>query len=818
MSPKSFPPTSKHITLTGHLIVNWEEDYHQDFRCIHCNSNDLFFLRQTRYLKTGGRLLCRACGKKIPLADKLNFNPDGPPQFSYHETLNGILEIDWRKEYRGEYSCLKCGSNQQYFVRSEKYREKLNLECKDCKKNSVLSCLLTWRKEPSITYHPTLNGKLEVNWDRDYHQDFRCVKCNSSDLFFSNYNVRKSTISGRIVCKKCNKQTALSCQNTKFSSGSPQLSFHKTLHGKLTVNWRIEYHGEYPCLKCRSKQNYLSKNDNFSEKLSFRCKKCGSFTSLSKRLSPHIYNFLPNVSCPNSGCTKLGPDGKTKGWVYRYKGGVKPRLKCHLCNIQFTENKENNPKSWTYNDGVKEFKFEEDSWDLRKFQEGTRQLTANFNFGPSWYKEQVKQYVYFLLNSGYASGTVIGYIGTFRAFSHIIQTYHLKEIKDITREVIRQYIDSQISIASKTLRTHLTFLRNFFEWLGLDSDVLIRKRDYPKVNFSDPDWLDETTRNAIQKHLFRIPDPIARQYQIQSYTAARPIDACRIKIDCLVEENGQWYIQFYQHRIKRMHRVPASREIRRLIEAQQIWIRQKLGNEYDYLFCHFRYVGPLGYQNGFSSMQALAKPPTPAAHSNPMVKVIRLLIENEDIRDSNGKQPNFTGRITRPSKLQEIRAKHGLEAAQLYADHSKPQVTFKHYAPPTQEQLAEVDLPFQELLLNLENRFLPWQSLPESLLKNPKAHELDMEIAPRLVVYGHCAQDPKVPCPENLFPKCYGCSSFRPSTEKLPLYERQYQGEKQRLDDAQVAGAELASEEASTTIEAMDKWLPELREIANGKS
>ena len=75
---------------------------------------------------------------------------------------------------------------------------------------------------------------------------------------------------------------------------------------------------------------------------------------------------------------------------------------------------------------------------------------------------------------------------------------------------------------------------------------------------------------------------------------------------------------------------------------------------------------------------------------------------------------------------------------------------------------------------------------------------------------------PKTPCPVNLFPKCYGCSSFRPSTSKLPLYERQYQGEKQRLEEAEKVGAELAHEEAKATIKAMDKWLPELRRLANG--
>lgn len=90
-----------------------------------------------------------------------------------------------------------------------------------------------------------------------------------------------------------------------------------------------------------------------------------------------------------------------------------------------------------------------------------------------------------------------------------------------------------------------------------------------------------------------------------------------------------------------------------------------------------------------------------------------------------------------------------------------------------------------------------------------------MEIAPRLVVYGYCILDPKIKCPYNLYPKCYGCGSFCPSTAKLPLYKRQYAGEQQRMHSAQEAGASLAYEEVKATLEAMDKWLPDLRNLAN---
>ncbi|MEH2390934.1 MAG: hypothetical protein V7K21_04420 [Nostoc sp.] len=279
--------------------------------------------------------------------------------------------------------------------------------------------------------------------------------------------------------------------------------------------------------------------------------------------------------------------------------------------------------------------------------------------------------------------------------------------------------------------------------------------------------------------------------------------------------NEKWYIRFYQQKTKRWHQVPANREIRQIIEEQQQWIKQEIGSEYPYLFCNFTNVRPESYLT-FTNMRPLPQPPHLNIGENKMVRIIRFLIEKEDIRDANGQKPHFTGKITRHNRLQEIRVKHGIEAAKLYADHVKNNTTFQKYTPFTKEQVAAVDLPFQELLMNLDNKFLPWQSLPESLLKNPKAHELDLEIAPRLVVYGHCALEPKTPCPVNLYPKCYGCSSFRPSSGKLPLYERQYKGEQRRLTETEQAGAELAKEEAKATIEAMDKWLPELKNLANG--
>lgn len=673
------------------------------------------------------------------------------------------------------------------------------------------------RKYLPISVHPTLQGQLEVNWKTDYKNEYYCPYCQTSKLADFYY---KKEVACQVFfrCKDCQKETYLVCQISKHKY-SP-ISTHPTLNGTLNINWKQEYHGEFRCPYCNQRQ--LKHYQYFAQlicKLYLKCNYCEKSTFLTCPVPARIYSYLPDIVCPNPLCTQIGPDGQ-KGWIYQIVSQTSP-CKCYFCGVTFKP-MSNYCGSWVgsqQKNELKPFDFEEDIWDLRHFYEKPHTQLLNFQtFHLEWYKLQVKKYIYYLLKSHQhsSSSSIKSKFLNLRQFGKIIKQQQLQRITDISREEILTYIDINEQTVANTLIHKLSDLRKFLEWSQLEISHLIRSRDFPKKNKDDTNWLDEVTRTAIKQHLNKIPASIARHYLIQEYTAARPGDICQMTFDCLIEENGKWYVKLYQCKNnKGWHRIPANREIRRIIEEQQQWIRETLGVDYSYLFCHYRSIRTISYPN-FSNIKPLPAPPKTNANNNPMVRIIRLLIENENILDSNGQKPYFTGRITRSSRLQEVRAKHGIEAAQLLADHKSSRTTFQHYAPPTREEVAKVDLPFQELLMNPENKFLPWQSLPESLLKSPKAHELDIEIAPRLVVYGYCILDPKTPCIYNLYPKCYDCHSFCPSTGKLPFYERQYAGEQQRMEKAKEVEAELAYEEAKATLEAMDKWLPELRKLANG--
>ncbi len=675
------------------------------------------------------------------------------------------------------------------------------------------------RKYPPVSVHQTLHGQLEVNWKQEYNHEFSCPHCQKGE--FTGFFCREdATCKFGLGCNSCGKITYLSQRIYVLGNKHLPVSKHQTLNSILEVNWKQTYQEEYNCPRCN--QGKLTRFSHHGESrcnLVLCCNSCELRTPLTCRVPAHIYNYTPNIECPNPLCTKLGHNGQ-KGWIYKKKSKVDV-YKCHFCEIQFNPYSSNLSGSWVgrqKQDKLLPFSFDDNRWDLRHFYDNPSSKSINFQeINPHWYQIEIKRYLHYLLKSGVfdSCSSVVHRISYLRHFGKIIHQRNIENKSDINRDTVISFLDSCKNNKDYTINQKLATLRDFFEWLNLEAPYLVRSRDFLKVSKNDPDWLDEVTRKAIEQNLDKIPAPIARHYLVQTYIAARPEDVCKIAFDCLVEENGKWYVKFFQHKTKRWHKIIASRKLRKIIEEQQQWIRKFFGEDYSYLFCHFISIKVASYPT-LPNIKPLPQYPKVEIQKNPRVRIIRMLIEKENILDANGQKPHFTGKITRSSRLQEVRTKYGMEAAQLYADHKSSTTTFQHYAPPTREQLAEVDLPFQKLLMNPGNKFLPWQSLPESLLKNPKAHELDLEIAPRLVVYGHCALDPKTPCPVNLFPKCYGCSSFRPSTAKLSLYERQYQGEQQRLTEAEKVGAELAFEEAKATIEAMDKWLPDLRKLANG--
>jgi hypothetical protein len=406
----------------------------------------------------------------------------------------------------------------------------------------------------------------------------------------------------------------------------PAISIHQTFESKLEVNWQTQYNDEFLCPYCGvGKFTSIRRSQGSICKIALRCNSCKKETFLTGKVPTYIYNYLPNIKCPNPLCFQLGHDGQ-KGWIYSFRNQSN-NCQCRFCKITFKSDSTYH-NSWISIQAEKKiipFCFDDDNWDLRNFFDNSYQRILNFQeFNPQWYRKEVKNYFYYLLKSKVSNSdsSIRSKIITFRQFGKIIKSHNCQNKYDINRKTVLDFFDNCKDNKNLTINQKLANLKDFWEWLDLEVSNLIRSRDFLKVSQNDNQWLDEATRQAIEQNLDKIPVMIARHYLIQKYIAARPTDICQIAFHCLVEENGKWYVKFFQQKTQRWHQILANQKIRRLIEEQQQWIRDNIGEEYSYLFCQFRNIQVTDYPD-FSTIKPLPKPADVDADKNPMVRIIR---------------------------------------------------------------------------------------------------------------------------------------------------------------------------------------------------
>ena len=374
MSNFKNPPISFHPTLTDTLKVNWKQEYNGEFICPQCNKGRL---NNSFYAKTVTckiRLRCNYCKKNTSLSCSLVKNSP----ISFHSTLNEPLRVNWKQEYHKEFTCPKCNRAKiENFISHKKSNHKLRIRCYSCNQTTALSCLIS--EYPAISSHPTLQERLEVNWKKEYNNEFICPKCNRGTLNkFAHKN--SSLCKLTLKCNQCYKTTNLTCHK---NPEHPRISIHSTLKEKLEVDWETEYHNEFTCPQCN--KGYLNQlkyskgaacklilgchvcnkttsltcqlrrypvvsihetlfdelqvdweKEYSNEFICFkcergklakffyrqglhnvrlRCQSCRKTTTLSCQVSPHIHGYRPDLICPNPLCTQLGHDGQ-KGWIY----------------------------------------------------------------------------------------------------------------------------------------------------------------------------------------------------------------------------------------------------------------------------------------------------------------------------------------------------------------------------------------------------------------------------------------------------------------------------------------------------------------------
>jgi hypothetical protein len=157
-----------------------------------------------------------------------------------------------------------------------------------------------------------------------------------------------------------------------------------------------------------------------------------------------------------------------------------------------------------------------------------------------------------------------------------------------------------------------------------------------------------------------------------------------------------------------------------------------------------------------------------------MVRAIRHLIKFCQIKDSNGEEVNFVGKILRPTRATHlIQNGSSLEFVRIWLKHKSARTTYKHYVRYRPGEMLDV----ATVMANLDNKFYPYESNPEALgeqfqdlRQNPELHELDgLTTIGGVPLIGYCLY--RDFCPR--FHHCYGCGFHVASSDKLSLYKEQ---------------------------------------------
>jgi integrase/transcription elongation factor Elf1 len=168
------------------IEVNWKQDYHGEFICLYCNKGKMG-LRGYRDGKRKFR--CKDCQRCINSSINLN------RRSAFLESRLKGEQVDWEKDYQGEFLCPKCQTIGISVCGIRKLSTKRLFRCSACRHTCLESCHIKIQAiaDPS---------NLGTTWYTDHRiKGFVCPKCQAQNVYFT--NISKQQNKKRFQCRSC---------------------------------------------------------------------------------------------------------------------------------------------------------------------------------------------------------------------------------------------------------------------------------------------------------------------------------------------------------------------------------------------------------------------------------------------------------------------------------------------------------------------------------------------------------------------------------------------------------------------------------------
>ena len=246
-------------------------------------------------------------------------------------------------------------------------------------------------------------------------------------------------------------------------------------------------------------------------------------------------------------------------------------------------------------------------------------------------------------------------------------------------------------------------------------------------------------------------------------------ELCQLPFNCLKQDGkGGWFIQFMRWKMKQETTLPISIELSKVIQEQQAYIKEHLGEDYQYLFCSRR--AGVGFI-----------PVSKVMSDQSFVGFLKKLAEQFNICDSTGKCWNFqTHQFRHTVGTRMINNGVPQHIVQRYLGHESPQMTsvYAHIHDATLRK--EIDKYLNTKVVNINGEVI--ESLNPELDNDGDLQWMKKKVLAETLPNGYCGLPAQLTCSKGN--ACLTCGDFRTTFEFLDQHQEHLERTKKVLEVA----------------------------------
>ncbi len=610
--------------------------------------------------------------------------------------------------------------------------------------------------------------------------EIKCPYCHANSYRQIGTRKRKDgTQAKKLKCQRCQRQFQDNYQlDLDFKNDS------------VTPGYSQE---DIVCPHCNSNRyirrgTYIRKDGTSSER--FECKNCHKTFSENYKINS-LKLALEGVVCPKCSSDNCIKRGKLK---------ARNKYRCQDCGRAFIlSNRSKESADMWLPDGITfEEMYDYDVWDLtllgyEKNPCHSDSITANFSpIHQDWLKEACKRLIK-VRSANLCLSTIGDKLNGIKDFSRFLsQNYPNILANELNRQVIEDYLVylKEKKLAASTRIHRLSSLRDLLEysaamnWVDVPKHPLIFNQDFPVRNKPLPRYIPDDVLKQLDENLHYLPEPIVRMIIVVREVGMRISELCTLKFDCLRQDaQGEWWIEYKRFKSKDEHTVPIRSEVAGIIRTQQEYIREHLGEEFNYLFCttnHSSYFEKFGKTANQFSLD----------YFEPLLKIIRqgifrgylyLLANSKQIKGEDGNifplSQIHQFRHTKGTEL--INNGVGIEYVKRYLGHHSFAMTLRYAHIHDQTLKEQVKESWSEgKIVNISGELI--ETNPN--IDNAGNYAFKKGILGEVLPNGYCALPARLTCSKGN--ACLQCSDFRTTLEFLDQHKKHRDRTEQVLEVA----------------------------------